>query len=79
MGILNKVKKGSTKKSFDEKIHKEEISKETKEEFLKSIKTDISAALDDNKSKYEEFLDERMDQAKKDIKSWVDDYLKEKK
>jgi len=55
------------------------VSKETKEEFLKSIKTDISAALDDNKSKYEEFLDERMDQAKKDIKSWVDDYLKEKK
>jgi hypothetical protein len=43
MGILNKVKKDSTKKTFDEKILKEEISKETKEEihYLKGDVKDI--------------------------------------
>ncbi len=40
MGILNKVKKGSLKKSFDKKIHKEEISQETKEE-MHYLKGDI--------------------------------------
>ena len=47
MGILNKVKKGSTKKTFDEKIHKEEISKETKEEihYLEGDVKDIRKKL----------------------------------
>ena len=47
MGILNKVKKGSTKESFDKKIHKEEISKETKEEmyYLKGNVKDIRKKL----------------------------------
>ena len=47
MGILNKVKKGSTKESFDKKIHKEEISKESKEEiqYLKGNVKDIRKKL----------------------------------
>ena len=47
MGILNKVKKGSTKESFDKKIHKEEISKETKEDiqYLKGDIKDIRKKL----------------------------------
>ena len=47
MGILNKVKKGSTKERFDKKIHKEEISKETKEEihYLKGNVKDIRKKL----------------------------------
>ena len=47
MGILNKVKKGSMKNSFDKKIHKEEINKETKEEFhyLKGDVKDIRKKL----------------------------------
>jgi hypothetical protein len=40
MGILNKVKKGSMKNSFDKKIHKEDISKEAKEE-IHYLKGDI--------------------------------------
>jgi len=31
MGILNKIKKGSTKERFGKKIHKEEISKQINE------------------------------------------------
>ena len=47
MGILNKIKKGSTKERFDKKIHKEEISKETKEEihYLKGNVKDIRKKL----------------------------------
>jgi hypothetical protein len=47
MGILNKVKKGYTKESFDKKIHKEEISKESKEEiqYLKGNVKDIRKKL----------------------------------
>lgn len=47
MGILNKVKKNSMKKSFDKKIHKEEINKQTKEEFhyLKGDVKDIRKKL----------------------------------
>ncbi len=47
MGILNKVKKGSMKNSFDKKIHKEEIDKEAKEEFhyLKGDLKDIRKKL----------------------------------
>ncbi len=47
MGILNKVKKDSTKESFDKKIHKEEISKETKEgiHYLKGDVKDIKKKL----------------------------------
>jgi len=47
MGILNKVKKGSMKKNFDKKIHKEDINKETKEEFhyLKGDVKDIRKKL----------------------------------
>jgi hypothetical protein len=47
MGILNKVKKGSTKKSFEGKIHKEEISKESKEQihYLKGNVKDIKKQM----------------------------------
>lgn len=47
MGILNKVKKDSTKKSFDEKIHKEEIGKEGKEQihYLKGNVKDIKKQM----------------------------------
>jgi hypothetical protein len=47
MGILNKVKKGSTKESFDKKIHKEEIDKEVKEEihYLRGDIKDIRKKL----------------------------------
>lgn len=47
MGILNKVKKNPMKKSFDKKIHKEEIDKEAKEEFhyLKGDLKDIRKKL----------------------------------
>ena len=40
MGILNKVKKGSVKNSLDKKFHKEEISKEAKEE-MHHLKRDV--------------------------------------
>ena len=47
MGILNKGKKDPTKKSFEEKIHKEEISNEAKEEihYLKGNVKDIKKQL----------------------------------
>ena len=47
MGILNKVKKGSMKKRFEKKIHKDEINKEAKEEFhyLKGGVKDIRKKL----------------------------------
>ena len=47
MGILNKIKKGTTKESFDKKIHKEDINKEAKEEihYLKGNVKDIRKQL----------------------------------
>ena len=47
MGILNKVKKDSMKKNFEKKIHKDEITKEAKEDihYLKGDVKDIKKQL----------------------------------
>lgn len=47
MGILNKVKKNTTKENFDKKTHKEGISGEAKEEihYLKGNVKDIKKQL----------------------------------
>jgi len=64
--------------SFREKVEKIVLdvnggvySKDVKENFLKSIHKDISAALDVNKVKYDKYLDERIEEARKDINKMV--------
>jgi len=47
MGILNKVNKGSLKKKFEKKIHKEQLSKEAKEDihYMKGDIKDLGKQL----------------------------------
>ena len=70
--------------SFKEKVEKvflemgeNGVSKETKEKFLQSMKKDINAALEDNKIKYEAFLDNKLEELDGIIKAKVDKHMEE--
>ncbi len=73
MGLRDKVEKIILEMGNDN------FSQELRGKFMKSLKKDIAAALDENKKKYEEFLDERLENFDKEIRDKVDKYLEEKK